>query len=136
MCLKFDFRKVAGEYTEYSDKATPITSSNVRERAELLLEQYGRTGSLFSHNVVLMPLGDDFRYDEPQEWDQQYTNYAKLADYINSRQEIYNAKITFGTPSQYFQEVTNYIIIQLSLIYSKSGLLKLWVTTHQESRNY
>ena len=43
-CLGFDFRHVAGEYNEFSLHYTPIDESNVESRAELLLEQYGRTG--------------------------------------------------------------------------------------------
>ncbi|CAB3384154.1 Hypothetical predicted protein [Cloeon dipterum] len=106
VCLNFDFRKVPGEYTDYSVKAVPIDDKNVREKADLLLEQYGRTGSLFPHNVVLMPLGDDFRYDHDIEWDQQYINYQKLFDYINSNPTRYqNTQIGFGTPSQYFKAI-------------------------------
>ena len=62
---------------------------NVRERAELLLEQYGKTGSLFPHNVVLVPLGDDFTYNHPEEFDQQYANYNLLMNYINSVSVVY-----------------------------------------------
>ncbi|KAF7403307.1 hypothetical protein HZH68_006101 [Vespula germanica] len=105
VCLNFDFRKIRGEYTEYSVRAVEITPNNVKQMAELLLEQYSRTGSLFNHNVVLMPLGDDFRYDHAIEWDQQYTNYKILMDYINSRKEEYNAEVIFGTPKDYFQEI-------------------------------
>ncbi|XP_066601390.1 alpha-mannosidase 2-like isoform X2 [Prorops nasuta] len=106
VCLNFDFRKIRGEYTEYSARAVEITPNNVKQMAELLLEQYSRTGSLFTHNVVLMPLGDDFRYDHAIEWDQQYTNYKTLMDYINNRKEEYgNAEIIFGTPKDYFQEI-------------------------------
>ncbi|KOX75617.1 Alpha-mannosidase 2 [Melipona quadrifasciata] len=105
VCLNFDFRKIRGEYTEYSVRAVEITPNNVKQMAELLLEQYSRTGSLFTHNVVLMPLGDDFRYDHAIEWDQQYTNYKILMDYINSRKEEYNAEVVFGTPKDYFREV-------------------------------
>lgn len=107
VCLNFDFRKIRGEYTEYSVRAVDITLNNVKQMAELLLEQYSRTGSLFPHNVVLMPLGDDFRYDHPIEWDQQYTNYKILVDYINSRKDEYNAEVVFGTPKDYFREIEN-----------------------------
>ncbi|KAK9501097.1 hypothetical protein O3M35_002209 [Rhynocoris fuscipes] len=104
ICLNFDFRKISGEYTEYSLRAVSIDSENVRQKADLLVEQYGRTGSLFPHNVVLMPLGDDFRYDHDIEWDQQYRNYKRLFDYINSNPR-YNAHVMFGTLSDYFREV-------------------------------
>ncbi|XP_051175435.1 alpha-mannosidase 2 isoform X2 [Leptopilina boulardi] len=105
VCLNFDFRKIRGEYTEYSVRAVDITSNNVKTMAEMLLEQYSKTGSLFPHNVVLMPLGDDFRYDYAIEWDQQYTNYKILIDYINSKKNEYNAQVVFGTPKDYFREI-------------------------------
>ena len=105
VCLNFDFRKVMGEYTEYSIKAQPITDKNVKEKSELLLEQYSKTGSLFPHNVVLMPLGDDFRYNVVEEWDQQYNNYMKLLNYINKHKELYKAEVKFGTPKDYFDEI-------------------------------
>lgn len=105
ICLNFDFRKVMGEYTEYSIKAQAITDKNIKEKSELLLEQYARTGSLFPHNVVLIPLGDDFRYNVIEEWDQQYTNYVKLINYINSNKDLYKSEIKFGTPSDYFDEI-------------------------------
>ncbi|BET00029.1 Alpha-mann_mid [Nesidiocoris tenuis] len=104
VCLNFDFRKISGEYTEYSLRAVAIDEDNVRAKAELLLEQYGRTGSLFPHNVVLMPVGDDFRFDHDIEWDQQYRNYKRLFDFIN-RNKAYNAEVNFGTVSDYFKEV-------------------------------
>lgn len=82
-CLEFNFRKVSGDFNEYTARSIPITASNVKERSELILEQYGKTGSLFPHNVVLVPLGDDFTYDHEEEWDQQYTNYKMIMDFIN-----------------------------------------------------
>jgi len=102
-CLGYDFRHVAGEYNEFSLHYTPIDQGNLKNRAELLLEQYGRTGSLLPHNVVLVPLGDDFRYNNAAEFDQQYNNYMQLMEYINNRD--YNAMVTFGTLSDYFTEV-------------------------------
>ena len=103
-CLGFDFRHVEGEYNEFTAAYQPIEASNLKVRAELLLEQYGRTGSLLPHNVVLVPLGDDFRYNNPDEFTQQYSNYMKIMEFINSRPD-YHAKITFGTLSDYFREV-------------------------------
>ncbi|KAK7075618.1 hypothetical protein SK128_027789, partial [Halocaridina rubra] len=106
ICLGYDFRKVPGEYTEYTIKSVPIDDHNVKHKAELLLEQYGRTGSLYPHNVVLVPIGDDFRYDHASEWDQQYASYSRLLNFINSDPK-YHANIQFGTLKDYFAEVQN-----------------------------
>jgi alpha-mannosidase len=69
----------------------PIHAGNLKQRAELLLDQYGRTGSLLPHNVVLVPLGDDFRYEKSVEFDQQYNNYIQIMDFINKGD--YNAEV-------------------------------------------
>lgn len=106
ICLNFDFRKVPGEYTEYSIKAQFITDENVEAKATLLMEQYTRTASLYKHNVALIPLGDDFRYNRDPEMGQQYTNYKKLMDYVNGHPEKFaGAQVGWGTPRDYFEEV-------------------------------
>lgn len=105
ICLNFDFRKIPGEYTEYSIKAQFITDENVAAKADLLLEQYSRTASLFPHNVALIPIGDDFRYNKEKEFEQQFTNYKKLIDYINSHKDLYKTEISFGTPKDYFKAI-------------------------------
>ncbi|EDV93410.1 alpha-mannosidase 2 [Drosophila grimshawi] len=105
ICLNFDFRKIPGEYTEYSLKAQFVTDENVEEKAQLLLDQYARTASLFPHNVALIPVGDDFRYNKEREVDQQYTNYKKLISHIMANKRLYNVDIKFGTPSDYFAAI-------------------------------
>ncbi|ODM95348.1 Alpha-mannosidase 2x, partial [Orchesella cincta] len=56
-----------------------------------------RTASLTQHNIVFTALGGDFRFEEALEWEQQYSNYRKLFDYINSRPEQYHSTAQFGT---------------------------------------
>ncbi|XP_035436664.2 alpha-mannosidase 2 [Spodoptera frugiperda] len=102
ICLSFDFRKIPGEYSEYTAKHEDITEHNLHSKAKTLIEEYDRIGSLTPHNVVLVPLGDDFRYEYSVEFDAQYVNYMKMFNYINAHKEIFNADVQFGTPLDYF----------------------------------
>ncbi|CAH1791394.1 unnamed protein product [Owenia fusiformis] len=102
VCLRFDFRKIPGEYSE--SRSVPIDKANIEKSANMIVDQYRKKNSLMRHNVVLVPLGDDFRYDRFVEWDQQYFNYKKLMKHINANKK-YKMQIQFGTLETYFNAV-------------------------------
>jgi alpha-mannosidase II len=82
----------------------PVNDRNVKAQSELLLDQYRKKSQLFAHNVLLVPLGEDFRYSSIQEAKYQFENYERLIEYMNSNEEM-NVEIKFGTLSDYFDLV-------------------------------
>lgn len=88
-----------------SHKNLDISAFNVKEKAELLLEQYSKTGTISPHNVIIAPLGGLHRYEKQSEFDYQYNNYQKIADFVTANKEIYKATIEFGTVKDYFETI-------------------------------
>ncbi|XP_060063036.1 alpha-mannosidase 2-like [Ylistrum balloti] len=102
VCLMFDFWQA--ESLARRSFSKPITVTNVEVLATALYKQYKSKASLYRYNTILVPLGDDFRYDRESEWDQQYQNYDMLMQYMNTKEE-WNVDIKFGTLSDYFNAV-------------------------------
>ena len=121
VCRHYDFRLIPGETSE--SLAEPVTKANVENLAENLLQQYRLKANLFQHNVVLIPIGDDFRYDRPIEWDQQYENYMALFEYMNQRKD-WNVVARFGTVSDFFNVLRQHYP-ELYLDHSKNSSMHL-----------
>lgn len=64
-----------------------ITKENVKERSALLVDQYRQKAQLHAHNVLLVPLGEDFGWSTDGEWTAQYDNYKILFEFMNSQPE-------------------------------------------------
>lgn len=106
VCCQFDFRRLPPFKLTCPWKINPthITNSNVETRSRKLAEQYWKKAMLFKTNTILVPLGDDFRYEHPKEWEYQYKNYKMLFDFMNSSPDL-NIEASFGTLADYFESI-------------------------------
>ncbi|KAK0067830.1 alpha-mannosidase 2x [Biomphalaria pfeifferi] len=103
VCCQFDFRRLPGSPFRCPWNINPvaITNENVAQRAAIILDQWKKKATLYKTNVLLVPLGDDFRYMQMEEFDLQFGNYEKIFKYINEHPDL-GAQGQFGTLSDYF----------------------------------
>ncbi|KAI6221443.1 Alpha-mannosidase [Aphelenchoides fujianensis] len=113
VCCQFDFRYLGADANRCppafpSGRQSPvqeIRAENVAERAALLVDQWRRKSRLFRRNSpLLVPLGDDFRFDTRAEWAAQHANYGRLLAHVNNRTE-FRVHARFGTLREYFELV-------------------------------
>ncbi|XP_045783838.1 alpha-mannosidase 2-like [Maniola jurtina] len=93
------------EFNFIDSSTQDLNTFNLKVKAEKLLEQYSKAGTISSHNVIISPLGGDHHYESQTEFDFQYNNYQKIADYVNLNHDIYKATIKFGTSKDYFKNI-------------------------------
>uniref|UniRef100_A0A914BV68 Alpha-mannosidase n=2 Tax=Acrobeloides nanus TaxID=290746 RepID=A0A914BV68_9BILA len=101
ICCQFDFKRLTSIGCPWGKAPEVITPGNVAQRGQMLADQYRKKAQLYKNNVILVPLGDDFRYDSLTEWNDQYKNYKMLFDYMNSNKDL-NINARFGTLHDYF----------------------------------
>ena len=107
VCCQFDFARINGGYSgcPWHKPSVPITDSNVAERSKLWLDQVYKKAMLYRGKNVLIPVGDDFRYQTMDEAHKQFTNYQKMFDWIGAN--IPAVKVSFSTLTRYFDAVRN-----------------------------
>lgn len=104
ICAMYDY----GRPKSIQDEPTgrEVTEKNIAVQAKYLYEQYRMKAGLYKYNTILVPVGDDFRFDTSHEWDMHYKNYRKVMDYINSKVD-WDMNIQFGTLKDYFKLLRN-----------------------------
>lgn len=104
VCAMYDYGKPRSLEEKYTGKE--INDGNIAAQAKHLYQQYKMKASLFKYHTILVPVGDDFRFDTAEEWDLHYNNYMKVMEYINNRTD-WNMNVQFGTLKHYFEMLRN-----------------------------
>jgi len=104
VCCQFDFARIGKGKTwtgcPWGKMAVEITEHNVAERSKKWLDQVYKKAMLYRGKHVLVPVGDDFRYQTMDEAHKQFTNYQRMFDWIKIN--VPSVKASFSTLTQYF----------------------------------
>ncbi|VDP78722.1 unnamed protein product [Echinostoma caproni] len=104
VCCQFDFRRLKMFPCPWKIQPKEIHPGNVAERTALLIDQYRKKSTLYNQRgVLLVPLGDDFRFLSTTEWELQLNNYNQIIHYLEAHPEL-RVKLRFATLSEYFRE--------------------------------
>uniref|UniRef100_A0A0K0EJ05 Alpha-mannosidase n=1 Tax=Strongyloides stercoralis TaxID=6248 RepID=A0A0K0EJ05_STRER len=107
VCCSYDFLRLH-VYSCPIKGPTPITKYNIKEKSEEISDQFRKRGLLMNNSATFIPLGYDFAWSFPSEWEDQYTNFQAIFDYINEN-DNFNMNIRWGTLQDYFDTVHNNI---------------------------
>uniref|UniRef100_A0A915DAF6 mannosyl-oligosaccharide 1,3-1,6-alpha-mannosidase n=1 Tax=Ditylenchus dipsaci TaxID=166011 RepID=A0A915DAF6_9BILA len=102
VCCQFEFRKLGKNCNEGGTPIVEIVSDNVKQKSNLLADQYRKKAQLYKSNVVLVPHGMDFMWSTEEEWKNEHKNLAELIKYINENEQEYHIHARFGTLKDYF----------------------------------
>lgn len=82
------FYKVIETYNREYTELLSALNLHVFSRAYELLDQLRKKAQFFHHNLILFPFGDDFRFTNEDEWNQQFKNLTQVFEYMNSHPEM------------------------------------------------
>lgn len=69
---------------------------------------------LYRTRTLLVPLGDDFRWDGSAEWSAQLENYDKLFAHFRERPDLH-VQAGWGTLKEYFDTVTKIFFVDFCI---------------------
>ncbi|KAJ8308821.1 hypothetical protein KUTeg_013695 [Tegillarca granosa] len=108
VCCQFDFKAKKCFRGKKTVDVVEVNDENVEKISWSLWEQFQKKASLYRSDTILVPHGDDFRYQNEEEWDKQLLNMEKLMKYINNNPAM-KTQVKFGTLTEYINEVTSKI---------------------------
>lgn len=81
----------------------PITRTNVKERADLLVSIVRERNSWYRHDNLLMPFGGELRFEDSMA---EFENIDKLITYVNANMD-YGVNMHYATVGEYFDALYN-----------------------------
>ncbi|KAL7675394.1 hypothetical protein ACOME3_001655 [Neoechinorhynchus agilis] len=109
ICCQFDFERLLLGMTcpWKSSKIVLPNRINLFSLASSLYGQFRKKAELYGGSIVLVELGDDFRYSNYGAAKEAIEAYKKVMDYMNTVPK-WNVEAKFSTLSEYFNEIEHY----------------------------
>ncbi|XP_060071586.1 alpha-mannosidase 2x-like [Ylistrum balloti] len=114
VCSLLDFKTKPVDFSHVMRKNGK--DSVINHLINPIVQELRQKATNFNHDVVLLPLGDHFRYDTELEWDQTYANLDIFMTYVNNNPK-FNMMMKYGTITDYLTEVQKQFNTSSSPIY-------------------